>query len=316
MRFSEHFNLPYHHQRHFDFVNIRIDNDNKLFIDPTRMAVENNQWFRECTEIVQDFFHTIFNLYRSGETERAREYFRSSGESNEIFLGYTDGFPRGNGNSEESLIKVFDFVHQEGLLNDQIVGRLEDFHIFVPAFGSDLLSDLVASLIKNELVKFTQEQCRLHNIPLTIPLRRPYWNAETHSWDNLDEMLPEVSGNAIVLIPKEMAVASYLYDANSYWKQAVSVWRQRRHQEENTSLHRTRPENKEFVSKKEIRRVEIKEEHIIEKQYLVNMTRQNRDMIVEFRSNIENTQRGTNSNKMDDDQLEDFIDKSYELGEE
>jgi hypothetical protein len=46
------------------------------------------------------------------------------------------------------------------------------------------------------------------------------------------------------------------------------------------------------------------------------MTRQNTRMIVDFRNNIENTQRGTNSNKMDDDQLEDFIEKSSELIEE
>jgi Ni/Co efflux regulator RcnB len=316
MRFSEHFNLPNHHQRHYEFVNIRVDSDNMFFIDPTRIEGENSQWAHDCADIIQDFFHTIFNLYNNGETERAREFFGSSGESNEIFLGYTKGFPRGLGNSEESLTKIFDYVHQEGLLNEQIVGRLEDFHIFVPDFGPDLLSDLVASLIKFKLVEFTQEQCELHGIPLTIPLRRPYWNMETHSWGTFEEMLPDISGNAIVLIPKEVVVGSYLYDASRYWVQVVSIWRQRKHQEENSTLHRTRPENKEFVSKKEIRRVEIKEQHLPEKEYLVNMTRQNRVMIEEFRNNIENTQRGTNSNKMDDDQLEDFIENSYDLADE
>ncbi|RFU71013.1 hypothetical protein D0469_03475 [Peribacillus saganii] len=316
MRFSELFNLPYRHQRHFEFVNIRVDSDNRLFIDPTRIAAENSQWSHECAEIIQDFFHTIFDLYTRGNTGRARDFFRSSGESNEIFLGYTDGFPRGNGNSEESLLRVFDFVHQEGLLNQQIVGRLEDFHIFVPDFGPDLLSDLVASLIKYELVKFTQDQCRLHGIPLTIQLTRPYWNKQTHTWDTLQEMLPEISGNPIVLIPKNIAVASYLYDAGRYWVQVVSHWRQRQHQHEDSILHRSRPENKEFVSKKEIRRVEIREQHLTEKKYLVDMTRQNRGMIVEFRQNIENTQRGTNSNKMEDDQLENFIENSYELADD
>jgi hypothetical protein len=316
MRFTEHFNLKLHEQSQYQFVNIRVDSDNRLFIDPTRIASEEGKWFQECAEIVQDFFETIFNMYTSGKTEIAREFFRSSGESNEIFLGYTDGFPRGLGNSEESLAKIFDYVHEEGLLNEAIVGRLEDFHIFVPDFGPDLLSDLVASLIKYELVKFTQEQCRLYGIPLTTPIKKQYWNQETHKWDTFEEMLPEISGNAIVLIPKEIVVSSYLYDAHRYWIQVVSNWRQKQHREEDTPLHRSRPENKEFVSKKAIRQAEVKEQRIPEKQYLVEMTRKNTVMIQEFRDNIQNTQRGSHSNKMSDEELEEFIDKSYELADE
>ncbi|WP_303447802.1 hypothetical protein [Oceanobacillus profundus] len=45
------------------------------------------------------------------------------------------------------------------------------------------------------------------------------------------------------------------------------------------------------------------------------MTRENPEMIVNFRNNINNTQRGSNSNKMDDEELEKFIDDSYELAE-
>ncbi|MFD5851105.1 hypothetical protein ACFWGC_13020 [Cytobacillus pseudoceanisediminis] len=316
MRFSEHFNLPSHNQQNYEFVNIRVDSDNRLFIDPTLISVENSSWFQECAEIIQDFFHTIFELYTTGETGRARENFRSSGESNEIFLGFTDGFPRGLGNSEESLSRIFDYVKEQGLLDEGIVGRLEDFHVFVPAFGPDLLSDLVASLVKHKLVEFTQEQCALHDIPLTIQLRRPYWNHETHSWGTLEEMLPEISGNPIVLIPKGIVVSSYLYDANRYWTQVVSHWRQKEHRRQNTPLHRSRPDNKEFVSKKEIRNAEIKENHLAEKQYLVNMTRENQTMIEEFRNNIENTQRGTSSNKMSDEELENFIEESYDLAED
>lgn len=64
---------------------------------------------------------------------------------------------------------------------------------------------------------------------------------------------------------------------------------------------------------KKIARSEIKEQGITEKQYLVNMTRENPDMIIRFRNNINNTQRGTNSNKMSDEDLDQFIETSYEL---
>ncbi|MGJ7920942.1 hypothetical protein [Neobacillus sp. LXY-4] len=315
MKFSEKFGLENHSQSNFAFVNIRIDRDNQLFIDPTRIAAEDGEWFQNCSIIIQDFFNTIFDLYSEGETETARDYFQSSGESNELFLGYTRGFPRGNGNSEESLAKVFDYVQMQGLLEDVIVGRLEDFYVFVPDFGEDLLSDLVASLIKSELVSFTQEQCEIHNIDLTYDFRFHYWDHINHNWEVTLERLPSFDGHPVVLVPKQILVSKYLYSAQRYWTQVVSIWRQRIHRDEETVLHQNRPVNEDFASKKEIRRAEINEHLITEKQYLVNMTRENPQMIVNFRVNINNTQRGNNSNKMNDEELERFIDASYELAE-
>ncbi|NMH68028.1 hypothetical protein HF072_04475 [Bacillus sp. RO3] len=315
MRFSECFNLPHNHQENFDFVNIRIDSDNKLFIDPTRIRVEDSNFFQKYNVIIQDFFNTIFDLYSNGETSRAKQFFRSSGESNEIYLGYTEGFPRGNGNSEESLTKIFDYVHSKGLLNDNIVGRIEDFHVFIPDFGKDLLSDLVASLIKAELIYFTQGQCEKYGITLSHQFNFPYWDHKSHDWKQGEELLPEYNGYPIVLLPKDIVVSKYIYDANRYWAQVVSVWRQERHRDADTDLHRNRPEREDFASKKEIRREEIKEKNISEKEYLIDMTRENFEMIERFRANIENTQRGTNSNKMLDEELEKFIEESYELAE-
>lgn len=315
MKFSEKFDLKNHSQSNFDFANIRIDRDNKLFIDPTRIVAEERGWFQKCDLIIQDFFNTIFDLYSKGETDKAREYFQSSGESNELFLGYTEGFPRGNGNSEESLAKVFEYVHKQGLLEDVIVGRLEDFYVFVPEFGEDLLSDLVASLIKAELVLFTQEQCEIHDIALSFDFEFHYWNHVKHRWEVKIERLPSYNGHPIVLVPKEIMVSKYLYSSNRYWTQVVSIWRQRKHREENSILHQKRPKYEEFASKKEIKNLEVNETSITDKQYLVNMTRENPAMIVSFRNNITNTQRGTNSNNMSDEELEKFIQDSYQLVE-
>lgn len=187
--------------------------------------------------------------------------------------------------------------------------------MFVPDFGEDLLSDLVASLIKAELVSFTQQQCEIHNIDLSVEFTFHHWDNINHNWEMMVEMLPSYDGYPIVLVPKQILVANYLYSPYKYWTQVVSLWRQQRHREEDTVLHQNRPNNEEFASKKEIRRVEINEEMLTEKQYLVNMTRENPNMIVNFRNNINNTQRGNNSNKMDDEELEKFIEDSYELVE-
>ncbi|PDZ55091.1 hypothetical protein CON15_23125 [Bacillus cereus] len=311
MRFSEKFELPNHDQANFAFVNIRVDWDNKLFIDPTRIAAEDGEWFVRCHEIIQDFFNTVFNLYREGHTQEARQYFQSSGESNEVFLGYTEGFPGGKGNSEESLAKIFDYVHEKGLLTDRIVGKLEDFYLFIPDFGEDLLSDLVASLIKAELVEFTQEQCRIHNIELSVPFEYQHWDHINHSWETMAAKLPGFDEYPVVLVPKQILVSHYLYSAPRYWLQAVSLWRQEKHREENSELHQNRKAKQKFASKKDIDTLERRDQGLDQKPYLINMTRENLDLIRGFRVNINYAQRGTNSNEMSDEQLERFIRDSY-----
>lgn len=315
MRFSHKFNLTKHNQSDFDFVNIRVDRDNELFIDPTRISAEGGKWFQNCNNIIQDFFNTIFNLYNKGQTDQARDFFQSSGESNELFLGYTKGFPRGHGNSIESLSKVFDYVLDQGLLDDAIVRSLEDIYLFVPDFGEDKFSDLVASLIKAELVSYTQEQCRIHNIDLSTSLQFYYWDIKNHNWGFIERELPGYDGHPILLVPKQILVSKYLYSPNRYWTQVVSVWRQQRHSEDDSTLHRNRPDNESYANKKDIRKAEITESNLTEKQYLINMTRENFDMIESFRNNVMNSQKGSNSNKMSDDELEIFIKNSYELVE-
>ncbi len=310
MRFTEKFFLPSHRQADYDFINIRVDTDNLLFLDPTRFVLNDDIFSKECSKIVQDFFDTIFNLYLANKMSEARKNFSSSGESNEIFLGYTNGFPRGNGNSEESLTNVFNYVHNKGLLTKKVVGRIEDFHIFVPDFGEDLLSDLVASLIKKKLIEFTQEQCEKYGIIMDKKVKMNYWNHTRHSWYTIEAMLPQVNGYAIVLIPKNMAVSKFLYTPSNYWTQVISGWRQKYHKENDTKLHRDNVGRNGFVKKETIR--ELEGNGMTEKEYLIEQTIKDISRIVSFRRNIENTQRGSNNNQLSDEDLENYILASYD----
>ena len=315
VRFSEHFNITPNSQSDLEFVNIRLDTDNLLFLDPSLMAVSDNELFRRWNEIIGDFFNTALGYYNAGDTDSARGIFKSSQESNEIFLGYSKGAPGGNGNTEDSLVKVFDYLLNEELLDVGIVNGIEDCYIFVPRFGPDFFSDLIASFLKKELILFTIEQCNIHGIERTFELEKPYWDDITHSGLNFTEMVPEYNGNPIVLIPKKIIVKDYLYSPERYLSDIVSVWRQESHRDGNTELHRNRTEGKPFVSKEILREKEIKDNNLTDKEYLIQMTRENVDLIQLFRDNILHAQRGTNSGELTDDELEDLIKNSYEVEE-
>lgn len=312
VRFSEHFNISPNRQSDLEFVDIRIDTDNLLFLDPTLMAVSDYQQIRGWNAIIQDFFNTTLNFYNSGREDLAGQLFSSSNESNEIYLGYSVGEPGGNGNTEDSLSKVFDYLLQERLLEDGIIDRMEDFYIFVPRFGRDFFSDLIASFLKRELILFTIEQCELHGIERTVEIEKPYWDHNTHSWETHTDTVPAFNGKPIVLIPKKIVVKDYLYSPDRYLSEVVSISRQEYHRDNNTDLHKQRTEGQPFASKEAIKDKEIRENDLTEKEYLTHITRDNIELIQRFRANIENTQRGTNSGHLTDEELEDLIAKSYE----
>lgn len=316
MKFSEYFGLETNKQQDFEFVNIRVDIDNRLFIDPTRLQGLDTQWARNYEAKIQDFFFTIFELYIEGNRSVARNLFTSSGESNEIYIGYSKGFPSGNGNSPDSLQLMFDFVHRHGLLSEIIVGRIEDFPVFVPKFGPDLLSDLIASILKQELINFTIEQCELWNIKRDYKLTRDYWNSKNKKWEKDTGDLPHYKSKdgrlfPIVLLPKRIVVVNDIYNAKGYWSQVAGEWRQRYHAENNTNLHKSKSERYPYVSKEDIRKEEQREDEDF-KEYLTRLTRENPIMIEDYRKNIENIQRGTHSNQMTDEDFDNFMKESYE----
>lgn len=318
MKFSEYNKLKMHSQDSFEFVNVRIDYDNRLFIDPTRLQGIDQEWARELDSKIQGFFFEIFEIYKSGNREKAKDLFTFSGESNEIFLGYTNGFPGGNGNTAESLQVAFDFVNRFGLLTSEIIGKVEDFPVFVPKFGPDLLSDLVASIVKKELVEFTKAQARIWDIECNFDLKKPYWNSDTHSWSEMDEKVPTINYDGrnypIVLIPKEIVVAGKLYNSDKYWSEVVSIWRQKYHSENNTEVHKNKSKNYPYASKKDIRNNEQRDGERL-KEYLTRLTLETPKMIAEFRSNVINTQKGSNSNELTDQEFDKLINDSYSANE-
>lgn len=312
MRFSEYFEIRPNNQRDLEFVDIRIDTDNYLFIDPTIMAISQNERDIAWHEKVQSFVETALGFYRDENIPEARAIFNSSNESNEIFLGYSIGSPRGNGNSENSLDEVFTYVNNQRLIMEGLIERVEDLGLFVPKFGPDSLSDLVASLLKKELIEFTIEQCEIHGIDRTVELRKPFWNHEERNWGTVTEMLPaNEDGRPIVLIPKGIVTRSYAYDPRNYLSDVVLVRRQQHHRANETELHSRRYRDEGVVSKKLIYEAEVSEEGLTRKEYLINMTLEDTTMIDAFRDNVRNTQLGTNGGRMTDEELEEYINESY-----
>lgn len=316
MKFSNYFNLNNFKQQDLEFLDIRVDWDNKLFIDPTRIEAEKNSLSVECDRVIIDFFNTVLDLYAESKIDEARANLVYSGESNEIFLGYTEGFPQGTGNSEEDLDDIFKYIDTKDLISKGLIGKIEDLQVFIDNFGCDKMSDLIASLVKHKLIEFTINQCDKLNIVRDYQITKRYWNRQTHKWDEITDFVPSVVGPGgidfpVVLVPKKYVVTNQLYDSEKYWEKVVSIRRQEYHKTEQTNLFKTKANNKGHLNKKDIKEYEVAEKPF--KEYLIDYTISDIEAIEVFRESIKTTQRSSFNNSLSDEETDSILKESFEL---
>lgn len=309
MRISECFELETNDQSEFEFLNLMVDRDNLLFLDPTRMEAEKsyNVWSKK----INHFHRTIFQMYRDNKSDEAKEFFVNSRESNEIFLGYSVGAPGGTGNSKESLTAVYNYIAEKLLVEDGLIDSPEDLMLFIPDFGRDHLSDFVASIIKHELVNFTIEQADKHKIDRKYQFDYHFWDAEINNWVQETAYVPlvkvEGEDKPLILLPKQIVVRDYLIGPRQYLEKVVLVWRQQQHRQKDSELHRRRHKDQESVSKRVIREEEVKDRAISVKEYIAEQTRNNKKLLDQERKRVINAQLGTNSNMVNDEEWDAFF---------
>lgn len=207
MRLSQIFGLNVR-QAELDFVDVDIDRDTPLFLDPFVLANRTDPWSTQASNTVRSFFHYFINLLYAGETEEARSLFDYLREPNETCLGLSKGRPRGNGIGDGDAERIFDSLAesraaQTGLLND-----LEDCRIFVDGVDKDKTSDMTTNIIRKHLLDYTIQQCGLWAI--TMERNAPsgfYWNSAQRQWESGQSDILLVGGRKILLVPK--AVVSY-----------------------------------------------------------------------------------------------------------
>ncbi|QOH68509.1 hypothetical protein DKG78_20225 (plasmid) [Bacillus amyloliquefaciens] len=145
------------------------------------------------------------------------------------------------------------------MIENGLIRRLEDLHVFVEGFGPDRLSDLVTNVIRKHLVDFTKKQCQQHEIPLTDdPVEIGWsWNQDKREWEIVRDQALIVDDRVKLLVPKSIAVKVFRYNASQYCSHHVLVRRQKEHIASGTSLVQKRKDQTLYVNKSDIRDLEI-----------------------------------------------------------
>ncbi|VYT63389.1 Uncharacterised protein [Enterococcus casseliflavus] len=205
MKISEIFALN-KQQHELDFINIDIDKEIPLFLDAYIFSVRDDVWAKECNILIEDFFRKIHEYIKLGRKKELYKLCSPLSEPNETCLGRSKGKPRGTFQSTEKVVEIFyklyDIQHQHGNQFD-VIKTLSDMKFYIEDVGNDTVSDIITNLIRFQLLEYTYEQCRLHNIPTEKMVSKPFWNGITSRWEKMEDINQLIIGEKrILLVPK------------------------------------------------------------------------------------------------------------------
>ncbi|HDU8662181.1 TPA: hypothetical protein RG707_001977, partial [Serratia liquefaciens] len=81
MRISKKFSLG-KSQFELDFIDIDVNKDTPLFIDPYFLSIRKDRWSIDASRTLKNFFETFIQLIRRGKDDDARMLFSFLHEPN------------------------------------------------------------------------------------------------------------------------------------------------------------------------------------------------------------------------------------------
>ncbi len=221
MRVSEYFNLN-RTQPTLDFVDVDIRGDIKLFLDPRALLLLPSEWAAESIALIQDFFRHVLREIQAGNHDRARGLLAALREPNEVHLGLSTGRARGVALGNESANDVWESLRTSQAVHAGLLEDLEDTILMIPGISSDRVSDIAINLMRQPLIRYTQEQAQLHGIPLTNDVDSgPLWDPHRHLWYSQFTQLPMTNEGKLMLVPKSIVRRSMTYDYEEYYRHYI-----------------------------------------------------------------------------------------------
>mgnify|MGYP003344081919 FL=1 len=298
-------------QHEIDFVDIDIDNDTPLFIDPHFLAARSDSWSKDSTRSIRSFFRYFLTLVRSGEKEKALELFLFLREPNETRLGLSKERSQGRGVGTEDAQKIFHSLLSSRAVQSGLVEDIEDCRIFVEGIDRDKVSDMATNVIRKQLIAYTQKQCRLWSIPLTKDVPSgAMWNRAEKRWEEgLTEMLV-LGRRRLLLVPKAIVSYNLAYTPQRYHQHFILNYLQSYHSSINSSLvqqrkaKRGRP-GKKFVTKKSI----VETEAQFSKEYIAKFTESHPDIFKRFKEERNSQSRSLGNRELTDEGVGPVVDR-------
>lgn len=213
--FSDYAGINIKGHANFDFVDIRLNKDNLVFIDPILLELAPDNWSKNATKLVHSYFSSCYHFFRNDEMGKISDLFAHAHEQNATKLGYGNG-RNGKGKTEKGLKESWENF---GLLIREIstINKAIDTPIFVKNFGKDCMSDLLTNILHEPLNEFTASQIKKHNLLLATKSKIFWtWSIKEQTWIQVERKSWLYEGKELLLVPKWIVRPNYIFGIEQY----------------------------------------------------------------------------------------------------
>jgi len=210
---SQHFGLNCD-QTNLDFVDINLNNDNLLFIDPRLIESNDSEIGRDMQFSIERFWGELIKAVKFKNSKEIIRLLSGMKEPNETKLGYSSNRVKGNSISKKLKPKLIEAIKNNKAVKSGILSHFADVELFIEDISSDRISDITTKLIKRSLINFTQKQCDILGIPMESCGQDDIFNPQTLKWEKKTENLPTYLGKPIIFIPKNIVRLEFSANSN------------------------------------------------------------------------------------------------------
>lgn len=216
MRVSEAYSLGLT-QPSLDFVDVELDSDAPLFIDPTALNLLDTEWGGRCRSLIKNFFSAVLEYVKNDQQGEAKRLLSALSEPNETHFGLSRGKPLGRGVGDDLADKMWQALSNSLAVQTGLITDLEDTALMIDGIASDIISDVVTNILREPLLEYTMAMARQFNIPVEEHQTKNVWDMQNKTWTQIS--MPQIicDGKRLMLTPKAIVRRSISYNAGQYY---------------------------------------------------------------------------------------------------
>lgn len=210
-----------------DFVDINLNHDTTLFIDPCLIECQDDDFSKKCSDTITDYFQKMYSVFEKNVRHDIYLHLSHLGERNEARLGYGNG-RNGKAKTAEGMretLSDLSYLIQNGIP----VERAIDIALLMPRFAEDCMSDMLMNILYKLFSEYTVQQCRILGIPTKRSnKKRYYWDCEEHIWKLYEGESLIINGEIIILVPKRYVCTRLYYSTQQFFMSKIAPMLQKR----------------------------------------------------------------------------------------
>ncbi len=194
-------------QSHIDFVDVPLDNDLELFIDPFKLEVKGHDYITKMNYLLSKHFSHLIKLIKCEQKIEALKFINGCSEryTHGVHLGYSNS-KYGKSVGPTKTLKIYNSFSKSNAVKSGNLRDIEESILLLKDISYDTISDIILSICKEALLEYsTTQQAKKHGLNTKAYTIRVLDN--NSMWVDKKYNLPYNQQNPdeyIILVPKDI----------------------------------------------------------------------------------------------------------------